>query len=64
MKVNAFFELLTEKDAKILKLKMAGYTYEKIAHLLGYKTHSAVQKRIARIRNLYIAFDKEYQAGA
>ena len=64
MKVNAFFELLTEKDAKILKLKMAGYTYEKIARILGYKTHSAVQKRIARIRNLYIDFDKKYRAGA
>lgn len=64
MKVNAFFDLLTDKDAKILKLKMAGHTYEKIAQLLGYKTHSAVQKRIARIRNLYIDFDKKYRAGA
>ena len=40
---------ITEKDREILKLRMDGLTEQEIADKVGYKTASAVHKRIAKI---------------
>lgn len=47
--IERFTASLTEKDRQILKLRMEGDTLEEIAAKLGYKTHSAVLKRIRKI---------------
>lgn len=47
---------ITEKDREILKLRMEGYTGQEIADKVGYKTASAVHKRIAKIANAYEDF--------
>ena len=59
--VDSFMETLTEKDKEILRLRMEGVTLEEIAQQLGYKTHSAVLKRIRKIGQAYEAFaDVDY----
>ena len=47
--IESFLNRLSDKDRKILELRLQNYTYEEIAAKLGYKTHSAVVKRIKRI---------------
>ena len=45
-----------------MKLRMAGYTEQEIADKVGYKTASAVHKRIAKIADVYEDFvTAEYQ---
>ena len=53
---------LTDKDQEILQLRMLGHTEQEIADKVGYKTASAVHKRIAKIASIYKDFvTKEYQ---
>ena len=47
--VERFMATLSEKDKQILGLRVEGYTYQEIADKVGYKTHSAVKKRIDKI---------------
>ena len=47
--VERFMATLSEKDRQILELRVEGYTYQEIADTVGYKTHSAVKKRIDKI---------------
>ena len=63
MKIASFAEsTITEKDREILKLRMEGYTEQEIADKVGYKTASAVHKRIAKIADAYEDFvTAEYQ---
>ena len=57
MQVTSFAEsTITEKDREILKLRMEGYTEQEIADKIGYKTASAVHKRIAKIADAYEDF--------
>lgn len=57
MQIAAFAEQsITEKDREILKLRMEGYTEQEIADKVGYKTASAVHKRIAKIADAYEDF--------
>ena len=57
MDVEKYFSQLSEKDKKILVLKYNGYTQKEIAEKLGYKTHSAVGKRINKeIRGKYLEY--------
>ena len=35
--------------------------YEKIAEVLGYKNHSAVIKRLKKLRERWIEFNREYE---
>ena len=57
MQIAAFAEQsITEKDREILKLRMDGLTEQEIADKVGYKTASAVHKRIARIADAYEDF--------
>ena len=44
---------LTDTDGEILQLRMQGHTEQEIADKVGYKTASAVHKRIAHIANAY-----------
>lgn len=53
-----FMKALTEKDRRILELRIKNYTYGEIAAKLGYKTHSAVIKRIKRIGAAYQKYTK------
>lgn len=59
MAVNEFLASLGETDRQILKMRMEGITLEKIAEKLGYKTHSAVHKRIRKIGIAYEKFSGE-----
>ena len=57
MDVEKYFSQLSEKDKKILALKYNGYAQKEIAKELGYKTHSAVGKRINKeIRRKYFEY--------
>ena len=57
MQISAFAERnITEKDREILKLRLEGFTEQEIADKVGYKTASAVHKRIAKIANAYEDF--------
>ncbi len=54
-----FLNILPLKDREILQLKTAGFTDQEIAERAGYKTHSAVVKRLRKIREKFEAFVKE-----
>ena len=56
MAVNEFLASLGETDRQILTMRMEGITLEKIAEKLGYKTHSAIHKRIRKIGLTYEKF--------
>ncbi len=51
-----FMSKLSERDVRIIKSRLEGKTYEKIAAEVGFKTHSAVLKRIKRIGEEYQKF--------
>lgn len=57
--VEQFKKTLSEKDMKILEMRMDAATLEEIAEKLGYKTHSAVHKRIRKIGLAYEKFTGE-----
>ena len=40
--ISDFKKNLSERDMKILEMRMEGYTFQEIANILGYSTHSAV----------------------
>ena len=63
MQTAAFAEQsITEKDREILKLRLDGFTEQEIADKVGYKTASAVHKRIAKIADAYEDYvTTEYQ---
>lgn len=54
-----FKATLSQKDMAILELRVDGYTYEEIADRLGYKTHSAVVKRMEAIKKRFIQYENE-----
>ena len=47
--VDEFKKQLSETDMQILEMRMQGIGYQEIADELGFKTHSAVQKRIKKL---------------
>lgn len=53
---ESFMSKLSERDLRIVKSRMEGKTYEEIAAEVGFKTHSAVLKRIKRIGAEYQKF--------
>ena len=59
--VADFYEELDEIDLAILKLKIEGKTLEEIADVLGFKTHSAIHKRMKRIQQQYLDFDPDFR---
>ena len=56
--IKTFIDTLPDKDQKILQLRNEGETYENIAKAVGYKTHSAVGKRLKTIGKKYEDFAK------
>lgn len=59
MAASEFLASLCETDRQILTMRMEGITLEKIAEKLGFRTHSAVHKRIRKIRLAYEKFSGE-----
>lgn len=57
--VSKFLDTLSETDRKILTMRMDDVTLEKIAEELGFKTHSAIHKRIRKIGLAYENFSGE-----
>lgn len=54
-----FKATLAEKDMAILELRVKGYGHQEIADKLGYKTHSAVVKRMEAIKKRFIQYEEE-----
>lgn len=54
-----FKATLSQKDMAILELRVDGYTLEEIADRLGYKTHSAVVKRMEAIKKRFLQYEQE-----
>ena len=54
-----FKATLSDKDMAILELRVEGYTFGEIADKLGYKTHSAVVKRMEAIKKRFIQYENE-----
>ena len=54
--VNKFLSTVDDKDKQILQMRAEGYTTQEIADRLGYKTHSAVVKRIKKLGRMYQDF--------
>jgi hypothetical protein len=54
-----FKERLSEKDIKILELRVEGFTYEEIAERLGYKNHSGVLKRMRAIKKEFLKYEQQ-----
>ena len=55
--IKEFYEFLgDETDIKIFKLNADGYTQKQITEQLGFKTHSAVGKRLKKIEEKQKAF--------
>ena len=57
--IDQFKAGLSETDMQILKMRQMRFTLEEIAEAVGYKTASAVKKRIDRIAAQYERFSKE-----
>ena len=54
-----FLEAIEPTDRRILMLRAQGYTMKEIAEKTGFKTHSAVLKRLKKIGEAYEQFNKE-----
>ena len=48
-----FWDHLSEEDREIVRMKLSGMTHEEIAKKLGYKTHSAITKRLQKLKLLF-----------
>ena len=53
---DRFMKSLDEKDRRMIHLRMSGNTYAEIAKELGYKDHTAVLKRIRKLRPVFRKF--------
>ena len=49
---------LSPTDQQILELRTEGCTMDEIAKAVGFETHSAVQKRLKKIRNAYQQYNQ------
>lgn len=48
-----FWDSITEDDRMLLKMRMSGKTQQEIADAFGYKTHSAVTKRLQKLKEIF-----------
>ena len=63
MQIEQFKGALTEQDKAILQMRYEGYSLKEIAEKVGFKTASAVAKRIEKIAGSYEDFvGEEYSA--
>ena len=56
---NGFLATLSEDDRTIFIMRENGKTQKEIAEALGYKTHSAVTKRLQAMREQFEMYIKE-----
>ena len=54
-----FKKMLSERDRDILEMRELGITYAEIAEKHGYKTHSAVIKRMKAIKEVFLKFQEK-----
>lgn len=60
--INEFYAYLGDEiDVKIFKLNANGYTQKQIAEHLGFKTHSAVGKRLKKIEEKRLSFTDQFK---
>jgi hypothetical protein len=50
---ETFWSVISEEDKELLRLRMEGLTHKEIADALGYKTHSAVTKRLHKLKEIF-----------
>ncbi len=55
---NAFLATLDEEQQEIVLLRIDGCTDAEIADILGYKSHSAIVKKLKKIRELFNVFEE------
>ena len=48
-----FWESISEDDRALLRMRMSGKAQQEIADALGYKTHSAVNKRLQKLKERF-----------
>ncbi len=48
-----FWNKISDEDKKLLQMRMSGMSQKEIAESLGYKTHSAVTKRLQKLSALF-----------
>ena len=48
-----FWDSISEDDRVLLRMRMSGKTHQEIADALGYKTHSAVTKRLQKLKEMF-----------
>lgn len=56
---NAYYQVLDNVEREILELRVKKFTNEDIAKQLGYKTQSAISKRLAKMREKFDEFIKK-----
>jgi len=56
---QAFKARLSDKDMKILELRVMGLTYEEIAERMGYSNHSGVIKRMRAITKEFEKYEEQ-----
>ena len=54
---QTFKATLSNKDRQVLQLREDGYTFEEIAVMLDYKTHSGVVKRMQAIKSAFCEYN-------
>jgi DNA-binding CsgD family transcriptional regulator len=50
---QTFWDSISEDDRILLKMRMSGKTQQEIADALGYKSHSAVTKRLQKLKVIF-----------
>jgi hypothetical protein len=53
MTQESFWSEITDDDKELLRMRMNDMTQEEIAAKLGYKTHSAVTKRLQKLKQIF-----------
>lgn len=53
-----FWDSISEDDRTLLRMRISGKTQQEIADALGYKTHSAVTKRLQKLKEIFENSDK------
>ena len=53
--MEEFMKSIGEDDRQILLFKIQGFKQREIAQFMGLKTHSAVSKRLAKLKKEFIA---------
>ena len=50
---KTFWDSISDDDRTLLRMRMSGKTQQEIADTLGYKTHSAVTKRLQKLKEIF-----------